>query len=57
MVPVAATLFSITALRGVRPRRSAALVGVMYGVMVFIIIGGLLFGFPWQGCVEHPMAG
>jgi hypothetical protein len=24
-------------------------------VMAFIIVGGLLFGFPWQGCVDHPM--
>jgi hypothetical protein len=57
MLPLGATLFSVTALRGVRPRSSAALVGVMFGVMAFIIVGGLLFGFPWQGCVDHPMTG
>jgi hypothetical protein len=55
MVPLAATLFAVPALRGVRPRGGAVLVGALYGVMVFIIVGGALFGFPWQGCVDHPM--
>ena len=54
MVPLAATLFSVAALRGVRPRSGSVLVGVLFAVMVFIIAGGLLFGFPWQGCVDHP---
>lgn len=54
MMPMAATLFSITALRGVRPRFSSGLVIVLFAVMAFIIVGGILFGFPWQGCVDHP---
>lgn len=54
MVPLAAALFSVSALRGVRTRYSTALVAVLFIVMVFIIVGGLLFGFPWQGCVDHP---
>jgi len=56
MVPLAATLFSVSALQGVRIRYSALLVAVLFVVMVFIIVGGLLFGFPWQGCVDHPGA-
>ncbi len=55
MVPLGAMLFSVSALRGVRPRGSAALVGAVYGVMAFIIVGGLLFAFTWQGCVDHPV--
>lgn len=54
MMPLAAALFSISALRGIRPRRSAGLVAVLFIVMVFIIVGGLLFGFPWTGCVDYP---
>ena len=54
MLPLGAMLFSVSALRGVRIHTGAMLVGVMYGVMLFIIVGGLLFGFPWQGCVNHP---
>jgi hypothetical protein len=52
MVPLAATLFSVTALRGIRPRYSAALAGVMLGMIVFMAVGNPLVGFPWQGCVS-----
>ncbi len=51
MVPLAVTLFSVTALRGIRPRASAALSGVMTGMIVFMAVGNPLFGFPWSGCV------
>ena len=51
MVPLAVTLFSLTALRGIRPRASAALSGVMTGMIVFMAVGNPLFGFPWSGCV------
>jgi hypothetical protein len=55
MMPLAASFFAVIALRGVRPHLSTTLVAVIFGVMVFIIVGGLLFGFPWQGCVDHPV--
>lgn len=51
MVPLAATLFSVAALRGIRPRASAVLSGVMTGMIVFMAVGNPLFGFPWAGCV------
>ncbi len=54
MMPLAATLFAVMALRGIRTRYNALLIAVLYIVMIFIIVGGLLFGFPWQGCVDHP---
>jgi hypothetical protein len=54
MIPLAATLFAVLALRGVRTRYNVLLIAVLYVVMIFIIVGGLLFGFPWQGCVDHP---
>jgi hypothetical protein len=54
MMPLAATLFSVMSLKGVRPRFSTTLVAVLFVVMLFIIAGSLLFGFPWQGCVDHP---
>jgi hypothetical protein len=54
MMPLAATLYAVAALRGVRPCSSTTLVAVLFGVMVFIIVGSLLFNFPWQGCVDHP---
>jgi hypothetical protein len=54
MMPLAASFYSIMALRGVRPQLSTILVVIIFVVMVFIIVGGLLFGFPWQGCVNHP---
>jgi hypothetical protein len=54
MIPLAALLFSVSALRGLRPHISAAIIVVLFAVMLFIIAGGLFFGFPWQGCVDHP---
>jgi hypothetical protein len=54
MMPLAAALFAVMALRGIRTRYSTLLIAVLYIVMIFIIVGGLLFGFPWQGCVDHP---
>jgi hypothetical protein len=50
-VPLAVILFAVSALRGARPRLSAALVGVLLGVIVFIAVGNPVFGFPWEGCV------
>jgi hypothetical protein len=55
MMPLAATLFAVMALRGFRPGLSGLLVIILFAVMVFIIVGSLLFGFPWTGCVDHPM--
>jgi hypothetical protein len=55
MMPLAASFFAIIGLRGVRPQLSTVLVVVIFAVMVFIIVGGILFGFPWQGCVNHPV--
>lgn len=57
MMPLAVVLFSVSALRGVRTRGSTTLIAVLFGVMLFIIVGGLLFGFPWQGCVDQLAAG
>jgi hypothetical protein len=51
MVPLAVTLFSVTALRGIRPRASATLSGVLTGMIVFMAVGNPLVGFPWTGCV------
>ena len=51
VIPLTATLFSVSALRGVRTRWSAALVGVLLAVTVFIVVGNPLVGFPWQGRV------
>lgn len=51
VIPLAATLFSVAALRGVRTRWSAILVGVLLAVTVFIVVGNPLFGFPWKGCI------
>jgi hypothetical protein len=54
MMPLAATLFAVMALRGARPRSSMILVILLFVVMIFIIVGGLLFKFPWLGCIDHP---
>jgi hypothetical protein len=54
MIPLSATLLAVLALRGVRPKLNTILITVLIVVMVFIIVGGLLFGFPWEGCVDHP---
>ena len=51
VIPLAATLYSVAALRGVRTLWSALLVVVLLAVTVFIVVGNPLFGFPWQGCV------
>jgi hypothetical protein len=51
LVPLAATLFSISALRGMRTRASAVLSMAMLGVIVFIAVGNPVMGFPWEGCV------
>ena len=51
MVPLAVTLFAVSALKGVRPRASAALAGMMLGMIVFMAVGNPLVGFPWPGCV------
>lgn len=51
VVPLAAALFSVAALRGVRTGASALLAGAMLVVIVFIAVGNPMFGFPWQGCV------
>ena len=52
VIPLSATLFAVTALRGFRTRLSTGLVGVLLAVTVFIVVGNPLFGFPWQGCVS-----
>ncbi len=52
VVPLAVVLFSLSALRGVRPHSSTALVVVLLGMIVFMAAGNALFGFPWQGCVD-----
>ena len=54
MIPLSATLLAVLALRGVRSRFNTILIAILFVVMVFIIVGGLLFGFPWAGCVDHP---
>lgn len=51
VIPLAATLFSVAALKGVRTRWSAAMVGLLLAVTVFIVVGNPLFGFPWTGCI------
>lgn len=51
VIPLAASLFSVAALRGVRTRWSAVMVGLLLVVTVFIVVGNPLFGFPWTGCI------
>lgn len=51
VIPLTATLFSVSALRGRRVAWSAAMVVVLLVVIAFIVVGNPLFGFPWQGCV------
>lgn len=50
VIPLATTLFSITALKGIRTRFSAAMVLLLLVVTVFIAVGNPLWGFPWKGC-------
>lgn len=51
LVPLAAVLFSVSALRGVRTPSSATLATVLLAMIVFIAVGNPLIGFPWEGCV------
>jgi hypothetical protein len=51
IIPLATTLFALTALRGRRPLLGTILVVVLLIVTIFISIGNPLFGFPWRGCV------
>lgn len=55
MMPLAASLFAITSIRGIRVSSGRILISVLFAVMLFIIVGGMMFGFPWQGCVDHPV--
>lgn len=50
VIPLATTMFAVSALRGVRTRWSAILVAVLLVVTVFIAVGNPLWGFPWMGC-------
>jgi len=52
VIPLAATLFAVSALRGARPRLSAGIVGMLLLVTVFIVVGNPVLGFPWEGCVH-----
>jgi hypothetical protein len=54
MIPLAVTLYAIVAVHGIRPRSSSVLVILLFAVMIFIIVGGFLWEFPWSGCVDHP---
>ncbi|MEE9456500.1 MAG: hypothetical protein V3W11_05050 [bacterium] len=54
MIPLAITLFAVAGVRGSLPRSNAVLITLLFVVMLFIIVGGLLWGFPWGGCVDHP---
>lgn len=51
MVPLAVTLFAVAVLKGVRTKASAAISGVLSGMIVFMAVGNPLFSFPWSGCV------
>ncbi|MEE9553870.1 MAG: hypothetical protein V3W18_06185 [candidate division Zixibacteria bacterium] len=55
MIPLAASLIAVMALRGIRIRPGSVLIAIFFGVMIFIIIGGLFLKFLWQGCVDHPI--
>jgi hypothetical protein len=56
IIPLATTLFALTALRGRRSRLSTIFVVVMLIITLFIAVGNPLFGFPWEGCVgNHDM--
>ncbi len=52
VMPLAVVLFSVTALRGLRTRFSAALVILMLVVIAFVAVGNSLWGFPWPGCIQ-----
>ena len=55
LLPLTASLLAISALHGIRPRSKSTLAAIIFVLMLLIIVGGLMFGFPWQGCVDHPM--
>lgn len=50
MVPLGVTLFSVATLKGVCTKASAAISGVLSGMIVFMAVGNPLFSFPWSGC-------
>jgi hypothetical protein len=52
VIPLAMTLFATSAMKGLRTRWSAALVGLLLVVTAFIAVGNPLWGFPWAGCVS-----
>ena len=54
MIPLSVTLLAVLALRGARSKLNTILIIILFVVMFFIIVGGSLFDFPWQGCVDHP---
>jgi len=54
MIPLSVTLLAVLALRGARSKFNTILIIILFVVMFFIIVGGFLFYFPWQGCVDHP---
>ena len=51
MVPLGVTLFSVAALKGVRPKASAVISGVLSGMIIFMAVGNPLISFPWSGCI------
>jgi hypothetical protein len=51
LVPMAAALFSVAALKGARTRLSATMTAAMLGVIAFMAVGNPLIGFPWEGCI------
>jgi hypothetical protein len=51
VIPLATTLFSISALKGARTKWSVLMVIVLLIVTVFIVVGNPLWGFPWKGCI------
>ena len=54
MIPLSIILLAVLALRGVRSKFNTMIIIILFVVMIFIIVGGSLFSFPWQGCVDHP---
>lgn len=51
VIPLATTLFAVSAFKGVRTFLSAGLVGMLLVVTLFIVVGNPLWSFPWAGCV------
>ena len=50
VIPLATTLFAITAIKGRRSRLSIVMVIVLLIMTVFIVVGNAIWGFPWKGC-------